>query len=213
MHCSGSTERVVSQMAKDALCLTTSCASQLSKQHVKMSSNEQWAPRTLKSQNTNLLHTGISFFGTQIDFVMKRHLKAILSVLVIFCFLPWMRALILSLNITKSGAEVEAKKDLESQITNGTLVDDLDSIEDLEPSSIKYLLEDMKKGSMKREFPIERHPESFFQVPFSFSFFTFFLHSTAILQHASSLGSPLPDKRAPWDTFFSSVFWHCQNEL
>ena len=82
-----------------------------------------------------------------------------------------MRALILSLNITKNGAEVEAKKDLESQITNGTLVDDLDSIEDLEPSSIKYLLEDMKKGSMKREFPIERHPESFFQVLFFYIFF------------------------------------------
>ena len=77
-----------------------------------------------------------------------------------------MRALILSLNITQNGAKVEDKKDLESQITNGTLVDDLDSIEDLEPSSIKYLLEEMKKGSMKREFPIERHPESFFQVPF-----------------------------------------------
>ena len=88
-----------------------------------------------------------------------------------------MRALILSLNITKNGAEVEAKKDLESQITNGTLVDDLDSIEDLEPSSIKYLLEDMKKGSMKREFPIERHPESLIQV----LFFHVFLHSTAAI--------------------------------
>ena len=79
-----------------------------------------------------------------------------------------MRALILCLNITKNGAKSEAKKDLESQITtqNGTLVDNPDSIEDLEPSSIKYLLKEMKRGSMKREFPIERHPESFFQVPF-----------------------------------------------
>ena len=83
----------------------------------------------------------------------------------------------MSLNITKSGAEVEAKKDLESQITNGTLVDDLDSIEDLEPSSIKYLLKEMKKGSMQREFPIERHPESLIQV----LFFHVFLHSTATI--------------------------------
>ena len=82
-----------------------------------------------------------------------------------------MRALILSLNITQNGAKVEDKKDLESQITNGTLVDDLDSIEDLEPSSIKYLLEEMKKGSMKREFPIERHPESLIQVLFVFTSF------------------------------------------
>ena len=95
------------------------------------------------------------------------------------CFLMCYKStcgIFLCLNITKNGAKVEAKKDLESQITiqNGTLVDNLDSIEDLEPSSIKYLLKEMKKGSMQREFPIERHPESFFQVPFSFSFFTFF---------------------------------------
>ena len=85
--------------------------------------------------------------------------------------------MILSLNITKNGANVEAKKDLESHITNGTLVVDLDSIEDLEPSSIKYLLEEMKKGSMKREFPIERHPESSIQV----LFFHVLLHSTAAI--------------------------------
>ena len=165
------------------------------------------AKNTGESENQFATYRHLIFWA-QIVFAMKRHLKAILSVLVIFGILPWMRALILCLNITKNGAKVEAKKDLESQITiqNGTLVDNLDSIEDLEPSSIKYLLKEMKKGSMQREFPIERHPESFFQVPFSFSFFYIFLLSTAILQHASSLGSPLPDKRAPWDTFFSSVF-------
>ena len=151
------------------------------------------AKNTGESENQFATYRHLIFWA-QIVFAMKRHLKAILSVLVIFGILPWMRALILCLNITKNGAKVEAKKDLESQITiqNGTLVDNLDSIEDLEPSSIKYLLKEMKKGSMQREFPIERHPESFFQVPFSFSFFYIFLHSTAILQHASSLGSPLP---------------------
>ena len=133
------------------------------------------AKNTGESENQFATYRHLIFWA-QIVFAMKRHLKAILSVLVIFGILPWMRALILCLNITKNGAKVEAKKDLESQITiqNGTLVDNLDSIEDLEPSSIKYLLKEMKKGSMQREFPIERHPESFFQVPFSFSFFTFF---------------------------------------
>ena len=51
------------------------------------------------------------------------------------------------------------------------------SVEDLESSTITELLSEMRKGSMQREFLIEKHAEKSWQVAISYFYFYFFFLS------------------------------------
>ena len=77
---------------------------------------------------------------------MRSQLKVALVTLAIICMVPWMRDMTVS------------NKD---RIENYSAVE---FVEDLEHSTITDLLSEMKKGSMQREFSIEKQAERTWQV-------------------------------------------------
>ena len=81
---------------------------------------------------------------------MKAKLKLACLTLISMCLLPWMRYMTLS--------------DIDSIINNSSVGNQSSSIEDLEPSTITELLSEMRKGSMQREFLVEKHAEKSWQV-------------------------------------------------
>ena len=93
---------------------------------------------------------------------MRAQFKIPLVTLALICSLPWMK------DLTVSNKE---------SIENDSAVD---SIEDLEHSTITDLLSEMEKGSMLREFLVEKHAEKSWQVSsfylyFHIYFFSYFL--------------------------------------
>ena len=77
---------------------------------------------------------------------MRPQLKVALVTLAIICMVPWMRDMTVS------------NKD---RIENYSAVE---FVEDLEHSTITDLLSEMEKGSMQREFSIEKQKERTWQV-------------------------------------------------
>ena len=77
---------------------------------------------------------------------MRAQLKVALVTLALICVVPWIR------DITVSNKD---------NIENGSA---LETVEDLEHSTITDLLSEMEKGSMRREFLIEKQEERTWQV-------------------------------------------------
>ena len=105
----------------------------------------------------------ISVLGFNSSSAMKAKLKLACLTLISMCLLPWMRYMTLS--------------DIDSIINNSSVGNQSSSIEDLEPSTITELLSEMRKGSMQREFLIEKHAEKSWQVAISYFYFYFFFLS------------------------------------
>ena len=107
--------------------------------------------------------------------MMKAQLKLLILALVSLCLLPLMR------DIAFSNKE---------SIEDDSL---MASVEDLDPSTITDLLNEMKKGSLKREFPIKIQAETNWQLE--------------SLAHFIWIGSVLPDK------YVKNINNFCQHNL
>ena len=106
---------------------------------------------------------------------MKTQLKLLLLALVLLCLLSFTR------DIAFSNKE---------SIEDDSL---MASVEDLDPSTITDLLKEMKKGSLKREFPIKIQGETNWQLE--------------SLAHFIWIGSVLPDK------YVKNINNFCQHNL
>ena len=106
---------------------------------------------------------------------MKTQLKLLLLALVLLCLLSFTR------DIAFSNKE---------SIEDDSL---MASVEDLDPSTITDLLNEMKKGSLKREFPIKIEAETNWQLE--------------SLAHFIWIGSVLPDK------YVKNINKFCQHNL
>ena len=104
---------------------------------------------------------------------MKTQLKLLLLALVLLCLLSLMRDVAFS-----------NKEDDDSLMA---------SLDDLDPSTITDLLNEMKKGSLKREFPIKIQAETNWQLE--------------SLAHFIWIGSVLPDK------YVKNINNFCQHNL
>ena len=101
---------------------------------------------------------------------MRPHLKVALVTLALICMLAWMR------DITVSNKD---------SIENGSAVE---TVEDLEHSTITDLLSEMEKGSMQREFSIEKKEERTWQVA-SFDFYITVVTATTFTTTATGITS------------------------
>jgi len=110
---------------------------------------------------------------------MKAQLKLACLTLASMCLVPWMRYMTLS--------------DKDSIENNSSVENQPSSVEDLEPSTITELLIEMRKGSMQREFLIEKHAEKSWQV--------------ASLAHFLWIGSVIPAK------YVNNINNFCQHNL
>ena len=93
-----------------------------------------------------------SFLGFDISFTMRAQLKVVLVTLALIFIVSWM---------------IDMTASTEDSVENNSAVE---FIEDLEHSTITDLLSEMEKGSMKREFLVEKQAEKTWQVD-SFDFY------------------------------------------
>ena len=96
---------------------------------------------------------------------MRAQIKLAFSTLALLCLVPWMKDMTLS-----EKDSIENNSPVENEPSSN-------SVEDLEHSTITDLLSEMNKGSMQKEFLIEKHAEKSWQVSsfyFYFHFFSYF---------------------------------------
>ena len=122
---------------------------------------------------------------------MRPHLKVALVTLALICMLAWMR------DITVSNKD---------SIENGSAVE---TVEDLEHSTITDLLSEMEKGSMQREFSIEKQAERTWQV----ATFHFYNCSSNFYDYFYSVGFKLGSFSLDWIGDTSQVYQQHQQLL